>query len=94
MSSDQSLKLSGAEIAVRFFPPICELCDQRIWNPEFWKDSDGLCGPCCTGEANTLFHELWVTVAIPEGLRGEALDAWFEKVWCKWYYNVYGKQLS
>ena len=35
----------------------CEACGQPIYNPNFYhevKDSTGLCGPCCTGEAKTI----------------------------------------
>lgn len=40
--------------------PVCESCGSRIYNPEFYPENNptGMCGPCTTGESETLMiHE-------------------------------------
>jgi formylmethanofuran dehydrogenase subunit E len=37
--------------------PKCDACGNPIYNPDFWDTGLGMCGPCTTGEANTLFQD-------------------------------------
>lgn len=65
-------------------PETCESCDQPIWNPEFWGVV-GMCGPCTTGEAATLFHELWILCLLDDVDTDEKML----EHWRQWYKNIY-----
>lgn len=37
--------------------PTCDVCNQPIYNPFYQKTGLGMCGPCTTGEAKTIYEE-------------------------------------
>lgn len=70
-------------------PPICEVCDQPIWNPEWWDNDCGqMCGVCTTGESAELFPENWIALNIKD----IGTEKKFLSCWKSWYKKVYLKK--
>lgn len=65
--------------------PVCDVCEQPIWNPHWWKSDTGMCGVCTLGESIELFHPLWIAPSIEI----VNTDAKFMAYWQSWYQNIY-----
>ena len=70
-------------------PKKCEVCDQRIWNPEWWDNDCGqMCGVCTMGESSELFPENWIAPNIANINKEKE----FLFYWNNWYRKIYLKE--